>query len=306
MFSHLDKRWRLIAQTFHPWDDEHTLTLQHSNVLDGSASYVITTNAQNTSLEGYNDIVNAGVSFNHLLTAIAGYAITSVTITMGGTDITSTAYNSTTGQISIASVTGNVVIAVAVGRPYDAEVEYLQGDGTAYIDTQYTPVQGDEITVEFQSLATISSSYYCLFSSGTGTYQFIALFGNRQNVTGSFCKYFASGAAQWLAHSFSGWETMTIKQDGTFSIGSDSVRSPYEHSLDGNNTSLFILRRRDNTSGLPAKLRKFSITNNNVTKKDFIPVRKDGVGYLYDKVSGQLFGNAASSGAFTYGNDVTT
>lgn len=210
------------------------------------------------------------------------------------------------GDDIIAKVYKGDTLRYNSALPYDAEVEYLQGDGTAYIDTQYSPVQGDEITVEFQSLATISSSYYCLFSSGTGTYQLIALFGNRQNVTGSFCKYFASGNAQWLAHSFSGWETMTIKQDGTFSIGSDSVRSPYEHSLDGNNASLFILRRRDGTSGLPAKLRKFSITNNNVTKKDFIPVRKDGVGYLYDKVSGQLFGNAASSGAFIFGNDVTS
>ena len=34
----------------------------------------------------------------------------SVVITMGGTDITSTAYNSGTGAISITSVTGNIVI----------------------------------------------------------------------------------------------------------------------------------------------------------------------------------------------------
>ena len=39
--------------------------------------------------------------------------------------------------------------------------------------------------------------------------------------------------------------------------------------------------------------------------RDFIPVRKNGVGYLYDKVSGTLFGNAGS-GSFTYGNDVNT
>ena len=39
--------------------------------------------------------------------------------------------------------------------------------------------------------------------------------------------------------------------------------------------------------------------------RDFIAVRKDGVGYLYDQVSGQLFGNAGS-GSFTYGNDVNT
>jgi hypothetical protein len=38
--------------------------------------------------------------------------------------------------------------------------------------------------------------------------------------------------------------------------------------------------------------------------RDYIPVRKNGVGYLYDKVSGNLFGNVALNSAFTYGNDV--
>ena len=39
--------------------------------------------------------------------------------------------------------------------------------------------------------------------------------------------------------------------------------------------------------------------------RNLIPVRKGTVGYLYDKVSGQLFGNANSTGAFTLGPDVT-
>ena len=48
------------------------------------------------------------------------------------------------------------------------------------------------------------------------------------------------------------------------------------------------------------------LIKNGVTVRDFIPVRKDGIGYMYDKVSGELFGNENSSGAFTYGNDITT
>ena len=48
----------------------------------------------------------------------------------------------------------------------------------------------------------------------------------------------------------------------------------------------------------------FTAYNNGAKVMDLIPVRKDGVGYMYDKVSGQLFGNASGSGAFTYGNDI--
>ena len=35
---------------------------------------------------------------------------------------------------------------------------------------------------------------------------------------------------------------------------------------------------------------------------DMIPVRKDGVGYMYDRVSGELFGNQGT-GAFLIGPD---
>lgn len=38
---------------------------------------------------------------------------------------------------------------------------------------------------------------------------------------------------------------------------------------------------------------------------DFIPVRVGQVGYMYDKVSGLLFGNNGT-GNFTLGNDKTT
>jgi phi13 family phage major tail protein len=51
-----------------------------------------------------------GEAFTATLTESVGYAMGTVTVTMGGTDITSTAYNSETGVITIAEVTGNIVI----------------------------------------------------------------------------------------------------------------------------------------------------------------------------------------------------
>ena len=44
------------------------------------------------------------------------------------------------------------------------------------------------------------------------------------------------------------------------------------------------------------------IYSNGVLVRDFIPVRKGTVGYLYDRVSGKLFGNAGS-GDFVLGQD---
>lgn len=49
-------------------------------------------------------------AFEATLTADNGYTMSTVTVTMGETDITSTAYNSGTGKVSIASVTDDIVI----------------------------------------------------------------------------------------------------------------------------------------------------------------------------------------------------
>jgi len=59
-------------------------------------------------------------------------------------------------------------------------------------------------------------------------------------------------------------------------------------------------------SGDGTKCYKAKMYSSGLLVRDFIPVRKNGVGYLYDKVSGNLFGNDAGSGAFIYGNDKTT
>ena len=48
---------------------------------------------------------------------------------------------------------------------------------------------------------------------------------------------------------------------------------------------------------------RFTIYNNDLIFNDFIPVRVGNVGYMYDKISGQLFGNAGT-GEFILGPDV--
>ena len=65
-----------------------------------------------TNVTTSNDAVAAedGTAYSATITAADGYTMSSVTVAMGGTDITSTAYNSDTGVVSIAAVTGDVVI----------------------------------------------------------------------------------------------------------------------------------------------------------------------------------------------------
>ena len=48
---------------------------------------------------------------------------------------------------------------------------------------------------------------------------------------------------------------------------------------------------------------KITDTSTNQKLRDLIPVRKNGVGYMYDRVSGQLLGNSGT-GDFVLGPDV--
>nr|DAE62796.1 MAG TPA: bacterial surface protein [Caudoviricetes sp.] len=89
------------------------------------ATYSITNNLTNVTTSNNIDNIAEGTGYIATLTANSNYIISSVTITMGGEDITSTAYSN--GAISISSVTGNIVIkAIAVedvgwisGVPYN-------------------------------------------------------------------------------------------------------------------------------------------------------------------------------------------
>lgn len=54
--------------------------------------------------------VNAEAAYTTTLTAAEDYRIDTISVTMGGTDVTESAYTADTGVVSIASVTGNIVI----------------------------------------------------------------------------------------------------------------------------------------------------------------------------------------------------
>lgn len=60
--------------------------------------------------------VEDGAAYTATLTADSGYTMGNVVVKMGGTDITSTAYTASTGAISIAKVTGDVVITAVATK----------------------------------------------------------------------------------------------------------------------------------------------------------------------------------------------
>ncbi len=96
-------------------------------------TYKVTNNLTNVSNSNSAVTAKTGDSYTATLTVTAG-EIKSVVVTMGGVDITSTAYSN--GVISIASVTGNIVITAVAEVPETTYTNLLKqaidSNGSAY------------------------------------------------------------------------------------------------------------------------------------------------------------------------------
>lgn len=73
-------------------------------------TYSIVNNLNNATTNNISGNIEEGSSYSAIITANIGYEISSITVTMGGTDITSSAVNG--NNINIPNVTGNIVITV--------------------------------------------------------------------------------------------------------------------------------------------------------------------------------------------------
>lgn len=77
------------------------------------ATYTVTNNLTNVTTNNSATSATGGTTYSATLTAGSGYTLTggTVKVTMGGSDVTSSVYSN--GTISIASVTGNIVITAS-------------------------------------------------------------------------------------------------------------------------------------------------------------------------------------------------
>jgi hypothetical protein len=78
-----------------------------------ATAYIITQNLMNVTSTSTATSVASGDAFTATLAAEVGYTLASVVVTMGGVDITSTAYDDSTGEVDITAVTGNVIITAS-------------------------------------------------------------------------------------------------------------------------------------------------------------------------------------------------
>lgn len=83
----------------------------NGNITATIIKFSITNKLTNVSNNNSAIQVDYGNSYSATITANSGYGITSISITMGGVDITSTAFNN--NEINISKVTGDLIISIS-------------------------------------------------------------------------------------------------------------------------------------------------------------------------------------------------
>lgn len=177
--------------------------------------------------------------------------------------------------------------------PYDAEIEYLESTGTQYIDLGITMSKDFSMTLVFEStsskdaniILSAATSYsfnqYAVFSTGTKLY--IESIGN----------HYDSYALNTI------YKLRIVPGTATLYDGNDNVLSTFTRQTYDTNATTGQLFRIGVKYG-EVRMHSFSIDS----IMDLIPFRVGTTGYMYDRVSGQLFGNSGT-GDFVLGPDKT-
>lgn len=190
---------------------------------------------------------------------------------------------------------------IAEPLPYDAEIEYLEGDGNAYIDIGIEA--GDGISVN----ATIYKDSWQSgkWAFGGGDSVSVKSFGVFYNRTSKDLRLWYNNNS-YIAGLYANAPALIdiAIANGVCSIGGMSVNYTTTSFNSNYNIIIFGLQAGSNKYLTSVKIKNFYIKKGSV-EIDLIPVRVGTVGYMYDRVSGQLFGNQGT-GSFILGNDKNT
>lgn len=177
--------------------------------------------------------------------------------------------------------------------PYDAEIEYLESSvGSNSVVNQY---------IDTGYLGTLNNKYEIKFTYYEGQ----AIFGSRSTNTNAViissdrCRF--GGTIKLYALSANVTYIATLDKDAYIINGTTYNLGQTTAFTTSNNITLFSANISSVTKGR-ARIYYFKMWDGNTLVRDMIPVRIGTTGYMYDRVSGQLFGNAGTDD-FILGND---
>lgn len=186
--------------------------------------------------------------------------------------------------------------------PYDAEIEYLQSSGTQYIDTGIIPNADTGTQVTAMKLSTADRYILGLRNDS----------GNTRWTIGQVQSKLYYGYGGYYNNEWNNAPTNTqvtaslnYLNDKNFIVEDKSAVIPTLSFIPTYSIFLFGYNNKGTVGYCDCRIYNVKISQGDEIVMDLIPVRVGTTGYMYDKVSGQLFGNAGTGG-FVLGNDITT
>ena len=178
-------------------------------------------------------------------------------------------------------------------------LDYIQSDGTQYIDTGIIADSNTIIELTISDLVLPTSTDYAMMGSAWGNYSIL------YNSTSSI-KWYASGGGNTTV-SVSGKTNIKITSS-SIKVNGTSTSIACSSTYPSNN--IWVFNTGDNGAGTSYlgrfKLYSFKIYDGEILTRDFVPcITSKGEIGLFDKVNHKFYGNKGTS-TFTAGNEIGT
>lgn len=218
--------------------------------------------------------------------------------------------NYVTPYVSKNKNNGNINYQTSIPLPYDKEIEYLESSGTQWIDTLIIPTPNIKCQIKFCNLNATGA---VIFGYNTGNDHIdYRLFNYSSNLYFDIPGNYSDSEGNRL---ISNTYKININSIYELELGNFYVKDLTTNNIIVNSTPCDNFGEINNSITLNAGYENYStyiispnkwyyvkIYNNNKLILNFIPVRKNGIGYMYDKVSNKLFNNKGT-GEFILGPD---
>lgn len=207
------------------------------------------------------------------------------------------------GDVRSVAIGGVTVWTKPNPLPYDAEVEYLEATGTQWINAGVTP-DGNTAIDSVWTIPSTSSGTLCGGRTSGSEGQFY-VWARPNHTNPNMAWRFGYGTTSTYFGPASAYTTpMRVSFGPGYAKFGSAEKTFSSQTFTGTRFYIFALCNGASSSSdlTPLKLHWLKIWQSDVLVRDFLPVRVGTVGYLYDRVSGELFGNAGK-GAFVIGPD---
>ena len=195
-------------------------------------------------------------------------------------------------------------VAGGESLPYDSEIEYLQSSGTQYINLPFGFYNTDTVEIRGAMVQVWADNYvlapsvwndnnnrFGIMGTINDECYFCVCYGNKSTYYSRFSRVWDNNVHLWTYAN----KTFTVADLGLRLY----VGSGWSFGRETKNLRLFYGYQKPTTH----RVYYYKHTKKGVLVADLIPVRVGNVGYMYDRVSMQLYGNSGT-GKFILGGDI--